>query len=493
MLAGLEVEPAEEPGSRLQDPDPSAFRPRDHPNGAHQLVFHRQSGIQEGDDEFLGSAVEGDAQEDLIGSSRALPGRGHLPGADVETLLGFTSLRRVPFGFHDPGLQAVPAQSGQLPQQVDQVVSSREVAAGHLRAQVSLNEDRLARIQPLDQSSRVGRERVNPFGGEIDPPSQAVQQQRQSGQGDHQGHPPHQQVGTHGRCLAAAGPVASSQQLHVEIDHGRRKGEEVGHRGKRDHTRGQVLELLVEGEAGHQPFGAPGQDGACMVDEDGHGAEQGAQDEGHGDVVGQEGPDHSQGQQRHSHEPVAQVGGGHQAGVRVAQPSQHQHVGQGKEEGHGVDAGGSQVLPQHDAEVGGRQGQQQLVGAVALLLGPDAHADGGNQKDQQVGEDAVELVQIGQVVGEEPVLPEGRQGAQKDEEGDEDVTGGAAEVAGQLPLADDPGQLPMALHAWVSLACGSGSCSAPGTAASEGVGPCGPGAETSGSEGPSRPFLPVRR
>ena len=308
MLAGLEVEPAEELGSRLQDPDPSAFRPRDHPDGAHQLVFHRQSGIQEGNDEFLGAAVEGDAQEDLIGSSRTLPGGGHLPGADVETLLGFTSLRRIPLGCHDPGLQAAPAQGRQLPEQVDQVVSSRKVAAGHLRAQVGLNEDRPGRIQPLDQRSRVGRERMNPFGGEVDPPSQAVQQQRQSGQGDHQGQPPRQQMGAHGRGLSAAGPVAPSQQFHVEIDHGCRKGEEVDQRGKGDHSRGQVLELLVEGEAGHQPLGAAGQDGARMVDEDGHGAEQGAQDEGHGDVVGQERPDHSQGQQGHSHEPVAQVG-----------------------------------------------------------------------------------------------------------------------------------------------------------------------------------------
>ena len=334
---------------------------------------------------------------------------------------------------------------------------------------------------------------MDPFGGEVNPPPQAVQQQRQSSQADHQRQCPHQQVRTHGRGLFAGEPVASSEQRHVEVDHGCHKGEEVDDRGKGNDSRSQVLELLVEGETGHQSFGPPAEDGSRVVDEDGDGAKQGPQDKGDGDVVGKQGPDHAQGQQRHSHEPVAQIGGGHQAGVGVPQPPQHQDVGQGKEEGHGVDTGGSQILAQHDSKVGGRQGQQQLVGSVAFLLGPDVHGDGRHQEDQQVGEDAVELVQIGQVVGEEPILPEGRQGAEEDKEGNEDIAGGAAEVTAQLPLADNSGQPPTTAHSPLSFPSRSGSRPAARSSPPEEGSPCGPGAESSGSGRASWPLLPVRR
>ena len=43
-----------------------------------------------------------------------------------------------------------------------------------------------------------------------------------------------------------------------------------------------------------------------------------------------------------------------------------------------------QVLAQHDVEVVRRQGQEQLVGSLPPLVGPDAHGDGRDEEEQQI-------------------------------------------------------------------------------------------------------------
>ena len=60
----------------------------------------------------------------------------------------------------------------------------------------------------------------------------------------------------------------------------------------------------------------------------------------------------------------------------------------------------------------------------------------GARKIRRYREVAVELVEIGEIVEEEGLLPKGSDRAQEDENRDKDVAGRVAEVAGELALED---------------------------------------------------------
>src|SRR5262249_27255295 len=83
-----------------------------------------------------------------------------------------------------------------------------------------------------------------------------------------------------------------------------------------------------------------------------------------------------------------------------------------------------------------RQREQQLFGALTPLLCPETHRNRGNEKHQQVRKEAIELIEIRQIVSEKAILPERRHCAQKDKERNEDVAGRRAEVARQLAAHD---------------------------------------------------------
>lgn len=82
------------------------------------------------------------------------------------------------------------------------------------------------------------------------------------------------------------------------------------------------------------------------------------------------------------------------------------------------------------------KGEQELVGSEPSLLGPYRHGERGDEERQKVGEDGVQRVEVREVIEKESVLPEGGGRAQEDEEGDEYVARGVAEIHPKVPLDD---------------------------------------------------------
>ncbi len=114
-------------------------------------------------------------------------------------------------------------------------------------------------------------------------------------------------------------------------------------------------------------------------------------------------------------------------------------------ESDGIDGENAEVLSQDHFEIGRGKGEQELVGSELPLLGPYRHRERGDEEHQEVGKDGVQGVQVREVVEEEPVLPEGRGGAQENEEGDEYVARGVAEVHPKVALHDRPDDVPVDL------------------------------------------------
>ena len=206
--------------------------------------------------------------------------------------------------------------------------------------------------------------------------------------------------------------------------------------GETDDAAREVVEGVEQAqrrEQAPQAFADAGRDGA---DEHEGAAEQGAQNEGDGHVRGEQGRQHADGDEGRAGEPVAQVVPRHEAEVGAAEKHQDQHVGQRKQQGGRVYAQYREVFAEDDLQVRGRQRQQQLVRSLPGLLGPHAHGQRRDEEEQQVGEYAVQLVEVRQVVHEELDLPERGGRAEEDEQGDEDVPRRVAEGQAHVP-ADD--------------------------------------------------------
>src|SRR5206468_626305 len=75
-------------------------------------------------------------------------------------------------------------------------------------------------------------------------------------------------------------------------------------------------------------------------------------------------------------------------------------------------------------------------------------------------EKEIQLVQVGQIVGEESLLPEASDSTEEDEQCDEDIADRTTEVTGQFPLEDRPGQLPAHSAPSLSLSGDSAGCPA---------------------------------
>ena len=238
-------------------------------------------------------------------------------------------------------------------------------------------------------------------------------------------------------CLTPR-PVPTPQQNHVQVEHRHGQRDEVEEARERDHAGAEVAELGRNRPVLDPPPQAGA--GGCTdpVQEYRHGAEQGAEDKGHRDVRRQERGNHADRNQQDPHQPVAQIGRKHHPEVGITQIPQHQQMAQRECEGHRVDSQRREVLAQHHVHVMRGQGEKKLVGALPSFIGPRRHRDCRDEEEQHVGHVLVELVEVGQVVGKELGLPERDGRADDHEERDEDVTGGIAEVALQVPLEDGP-------------------------------------------------------
>ena len=254
----------------------------------------------------------------------------------------------------------------------------------------------------------------------------------------------------HGAFLAW--PVTPPQQDYVEVQHRQRKRNKVDHRGQRDHSGGEIAELLSKRQSLNQPLKSSAQDDSGVNDKNRHRAEYRSQNERNCEISRKQGGQHAHAHQCRAHQPISEVGGEHQAYVGTAQPPEDDQMAQREHQRRRVNRHGSQILAHDNLHVGCRKRQQQLVGPVELLFGPQGHRDGRDQKQKQVREDAIQRVEVGQIIIEKSLLPKGGYRAQKDEQRNENVAGGTAEVAVQLALEDGFRNSPTAVHGWTSVA-----------------------------------------
>ena len=338
-------------------------------------------------------------------------------------------------------MNAAAAQGIELPQHRDDVVARLQVAPRNFGAEVCLDEYGLLGVEVVDQRAGVRSQGVQTFGGGVDAAAEAAQQNRRGADRDHQRGAARPVVAPEARRVLAGGPVAASEQRDVQVEHRGGEGDEIHDAGQGQDAFGEVAELLDERKPFEQAAQAAGYQIAGMRDENGRGAEQRAQNVGHGQVRRQQRGDHAQRDERRAHQPVTRVSGEYEPEVGAAEDQQHDHVAQRESQRYAVDRHVRRVLAGHDLDVGGGQGQQQLVGAVDLFLRPRRHRDRRNQQDQQVWKPGVERVEVGQVVGEERFLPKRGDRAEKHEQRDENVTGRAAEIRGQLPPANGFGKV----------------------------------------------------
>ena len=165
--------------------------------------------------------------------------------------------------------------------------------------------------------------------------------------------------------------------------------------------------------------------------------ERHAQDERHRQVAGQERGHHADGQHRQAHHPVAEVRAQEQTHVGLAQRVQHRQIAEQREQQrHAVNRHGRQILAQHHVEIGRRNRQQQLVGSLPLLVGPNAHRDRRDEHQHDVREPLIQLIEIRQIGVEELVGPERRERSQQHEYANEYVSRGIAEVADKIAAED---------------------------------------------------------
>ena len=109
-----------------------------------------------------------------------------------------------------------------------------------------------------------------------------------------------------------------------------------------------------------------------------------------------------------------------------------------EQQGDAENRHGRQIFAEHDVEIAGRNGQQQFVGPLSAFVGPNAHRDGRDEDQQDVGKIGVQLVEIRQVRVEELVRPKGRNAAEQHEHANEHVARGIAEVAGEIAAKNRP-------------------------------------------------------
>ena len=109
--------------------------------------------------------------------------------------------------------------------------------------------------------------------------------------------------------------------------------------------------------------------------------------------------------------------------------------------GDGVDACGGEIFPEHDGSFRGWKREEQLVGALFALVGPQSHAQRWHEEEQQVRERLVQLVEIREAVEKESRTPECGGRAQQHEQRDEHVADRITEIPPQVTLgkrADHP-------------------------------------------------------
>jgi len=161
-----------------------------------------------------------------------------------------------------------------------------------------------------------------------------------------------------------------------------------------------------------------------------------AEDEGDDLVLGQRGEQGADREVGTGHQGAAEVAGHDNAPVRVAEPADGEGERECQQQGETEKSPRGEKLAQHSVEGGQGQGEEQLDGAAPALLGPEAHAYGGDEEKVEPGVENEKALERG-LVGLEEAADEEGEADRGDEEDDEEHVGHrGAEVAEELTFED---------------------------------------------------------
>ena len=166
---------------------------------------------------------------------------------------------------------------------------------------------------------RFRRERVQPLGAGVGADTQPLDHHAEAERARMTAHEPDSEWHPQPLARLAAGPVPPAQQHHVQIKHGGGQRDEVEETRERDRPRCRNRGTAPAPTSPRSAAGAAAGRRADPVQEDRHGAEEGAQDERHRDVRRQQRRHHPHRDQHRAHQPVAQVGREHHPEVGRAQ------------------------------------------------------------------------------------------------------------------------------------------------------------------------------
>ena len=274
---------------------------------------------------------------------------------------------------------------------------------------------------------------MEPLGGGVDAEAQPRDEHDGAQESQRHGDRPHRVVGGHAVAVGGGGPVTLPDEQDVQVEEETGDRREIEQRSERDHAAAELVEVVDRRDGLHRPGEPRAEAAEEEVGQHQHPRRHRPQDERHRGDGGEQRRGHSGRRERRAEQRVADVVGEQQAPVGAPEEHQDERVAERERQRRPVDAEHRRVLAEHDLEVGRREGEQQFVGPELLLLGPHRHGERGDEEDQDVGEEPVQLVEVRQVVQEEAVLPERRGGAQQDEQRQEDIAGRVGEVHAEVP------------------------------------------------------------
>ena len=429
--------------------------------------------IEETDHLFLGAAGEREAEEQLFHLGAGGTDIADRTRENAERLARFPRRIGERFCVVDDHLDARTGNRVDLLQDADDVRAGLHERLGRRRRDVGLNEYRPVGREAGEQRPRLGAERMELFRRDVQPDAGPARQHADAHERDSDGDGAHHMVQPQGVAPGGGRPMPAAQQQDVQVKEERGDRDEVEDGGQADDALREVVEVEEHAERRDRPLesGRHRAGGAARGHEDC--AEQPRGDERDRRVARQHRREHPDRDQGRPGEPVAGVVADHQSQVGAPEIEEDHDVAERQRERDGIDAERRGVLAQHHFHIGDRKGEQQLVGPQLLFFRPDPHREGRDKEEEEVGEDAVELIQVGEVLQKEAVLPEGGGRAQENEERDEDVAARAREVQAEIAPRHGPHDRPVHLgeHLQTSASPGRPSASLGGPSASAAVSP----------------------
>ena len=435
LLAGHHVDAAEQIGVGREHAEALAPLVAHGGDRADQLILDRRALVEERHDDLLEAAGEGTAEEDVLVAVRAADPRTNLDRLDAELLPGQGRGIGLRLGRHHLDVHLATAESLELPEHVEERQPRLGVFLGDARADVGGDLHGARGIELRQELARIGRERADLLRGkvvaDIHRPAGEHRPQRHSSQPQR----PQCEMDSELGAVAAPGPVAAADEHHGDVEGNGHDPEEEYDRRHADDPAAEIGEVLRQAP-GPDPIGHLRiHDRHRLIGDGERRVEDQPEDEGDGEVAGEEARHHPDGEHRQPDKPVAEVVGEEQASVGGAPAQQDDEIADaGEHQGDGVDPDRGEILAKHHLPVARRDRQQQLVGPLTALVRPHAHRDRRDEDEEDEGEVAVELVEIGEVGVEKFGGPERRQRPEQHEHTDENVAGGTGKVGDEVPL-----------------------------------------------------------